>query len=259
MILPCYVQNFTTIWQLDNTLQANEISQDLSLRCVSDRNRILHHPLPPGSLLTMSYNWGVIDMNDVSPCPAVDTRQTYFVGDQPLMGKIWISRVLERTLWDLVYSINVHEPVQEMGSHFCRITNTLLRGYDHVWCVEWATYAPEYKHYITHLDIAISCTQIMNPLTSWCATAFPSNAQSKHGNVFYILQMNMLSSFFPKKITCYYQSIFKSFYLRNGPRIMNTDCVFNGLLRVNLMHILRGYFAGVVVLLTELTTCKHSQ
>ena len=41
VILPCSVQNFKTIWQICNTLWSNEISRDLSLRCVSILQRTL--------------------------------------------------------------------------------------------------------------------------------------------------------------------------------------------------------------------------
>ena len=46
VILPCPVQNFETIWQLNSKLWANEISRDLSLRCGSDGYPILQQPTP---------------------------------------------------------------------------------------------------------------------------------------------------------------------------------------------------------------------
>ena len=51
VILLFSVQNFKTIVQLWNKLWANETSQDLSLRCVSDGYHILHKA--PGSNLSL--------------------------------------------------------------------------------------------------------------------------------------------------------------------------------------------------------------
>ena len=40
--LPYFLQNFKTIGHLQNKLWTNENSRELSLRCVSDENTILH-------------------------------------------------------------------------------------------------------------------------------------------------------------------------------------------------------------------------
>ena len=42
--VPCSVQNSQTIWQLEWMIWANEISRDLSLKCVSNGYPILHRP-----------------------------------------------------------------------------------------------------------------------------------------------------------------------------------------------------------------------
>ena len=43
VILPCSVQNFKTIWQLNPNLRTYEISRDMGLTCASNRYSILQH------------------------------------------------------------------------------------------------------------------------------------------------------------------------------------------------------------------------
>ena len=53
VILPYSLQNFKTIEQLKRMLWANKISQDMSLRCVSDRYPILYST--PGSVKVLKF------------------------------------------------------------------------------------------------------------------------------------------------------------------------------------------------------------
>ena len=50
VILSCSVQNFETIWKLNNKLWANEISRDLNMGCRSDGYRKLQQPTPNSTL-----------------------------------------------------------------------------------------------------------------------------------------------------------------------------------------------------------------
>ena len=59
MILPCSVQHFKAIGQLKHELWADEISQDLSLRWISDGYPILHKA-KVRSAPTVEHRWGLL-------------------------------------------------------------------------------------------------------------------------------------------------------------------------------------------------------
>ena len=65
--VPCSVQNYKVIERLKHMLWTNEISRDLSLRCVSDGYPILHSTPSMNSLLTSNSSpWRPKDVHTMS-------------------------------------------------------------------------------------------------------------------------------------------------------------------------------------------------